>query len=143
MNRPLSSQLRHPRRSARGFMLLEALVALLIFSFGVLGVVGLQATMTQAQTTSKLRAEAAFLANQLIGTMWSDRPVNLPNYATASCGGYGRCSDWAARVAAALPSGTATVDVATTNVTISIHWTKSNEEPHTFTTSTAIAMNAP
>ena len=66
-------------RAQRGFMLLEVLVALLIFSIGVLGIVGLQASMTKAQTGSKFRADAAFLAQRLVGGMWSDRS-GLNNY---------------------------------------------------------------
>lgn len=124
-------------------MLIEALVSLLIFSFGVLGVVGLQAMMTKAQTASKYRAEAAFLANQLVGSMWSDVPANLANYATASCGGYGRCNEWSGKVAAALPGGAATVAIDTTNVTIAISWAQPNEGAHTYTTTTAIAVNLP
>ncbi len=55
-------------------MLIEALVAVLIFAFGVLGIVGLQAAMTKAQTQSKSRADASLLAQQVIGSMWTDTP---------------------------------------------------------------------
>ena len=55
------------RRANRGFMLVEALVAMLIFAFGVLGVVGLQVSMTKAQTQSKFRADASQLAHAVLG----------------------------------------------------------------------------
>jgi len=129
------------QRADRGFMLIEALVALLIFAFGVLGIVGLQASMTKAQTQSKSRADASLLVQQLLGSMWSDTP-NLAAYSTANCAGYARYSEWAARVAAALPNGAATVDVgALPLVAISITWTPPNEQQHTYGTVSAIGFN--
>jgi type IV pilus assembly protein PilV len=131
------------RHANRGFMLVEALVAMLIFAFGVLGVVGLQVAMTKAQTQSKFRADASQLAQQLIGAMWSD-VTNLPSYATASCSGYARCNEWATRVATALPNGAAAVDLsASPEVVITITWAPPNEQVHTYTTMSAIAANAP
>jgi len=130
-----------PKGTDRGFMLIEALVALLIFAFGVLGIVGLQASMTKAQTQSKSRADASLLAQQVMGAMWTDS-ANLARYSTASCSGYARCSEWAARVAAALPNGTAAVDLsALPVVAITLTWTPPNEQLHTYTTSSAIATN--
>lgn len=54
----------------RGASLLEVLIALLIFSFGVLGIVGLQASMNIRSTEARQRAEAALLADEIIGRMW-------------------------------------------------------------------------
>ena len=133
-----NTSLRKPK--AQGFMLIEALVALLIFAFGVLGLVGLQAAMTKAQSTAKYRADAAFLAQQVLGTMWSDAP-NIASYATANCTGYARCSSWAAKVARTLPAGAATVTLAANDVTVAITWTQPNEGTHTFSTRTTIAVN--
>lgn len=53
-----------------GFVLLEGLIAILIFSMAILGVVGMQATAITQASESQYRADAAFLANQLIGQMW-------------------------------------------------------------------------
>lgn len=130
------------RRSVRGFMLIEALVALLIFAFGVLGIVGLQASMTKAQTQSKFRADAALLAQQAIGTMWSDA-TNLASYATATCGGHPRCDDWKTRVAVALPNGRTEIafPLSATEPEIKIFWTPPNEQEHKYTTTSAIAVN--
>ena len=135
----------HGKRAVQGFMLIEALVALLIFAFGVLGLVGLQATMTKAQSTSKYRADASFLAQQVLGTMWSDSP-NLANYATANCAGYPRCGDWAAKVASTLPGGTTAVtfgppDCPAPAVKVAITWTQPNEGQHTFKTCSTIVFN--
>ena len=124
----------------RGFALLESLVAIVICTAGTLGVVGLQAAMTQAQTKTTFRGEAAYLAQQLIGGMWGDR-ANLAGYATATC--IAACSDWQGRLARRLPGGvgTVTVNAATGVVTIAIEWTAPGETTHRFTTVTVITSS--
>lgn len=64
-----------------GFALLEALIALLIFSMGVLALVGLQATMLKNTTASKFRADASYLAQQRLGLIWAD-PNNAAIFST-------------------------------------------------------------
>lgn len=59
------------RKNQSGVMLLEALIAILIFSLGVLGVVGMQASAVNASRDAKYRSDAGLLANELIGEMWS------------------------------------------------------------------------
>jgi len=56
----------------QGFMLLEALIALVIFSMGALALVGLQAAMVSNTTNAKYRADASYVAQQRIGQMWAD-----------------------------------------------------------------------
>lgn len=51
--------------------MLEGLIAILIFSMAILGVVGMQATAITRGTEAQYRADAAFLANQLLGQMWA------------------------------------------------------------------------
>ena len=63
-----------------GVMLLEALIGILIFSIGILAVVGLQSLSVKNQADAKYRADASYLANQIIGQMWADR-ANLALYA--------------------------------------------------------------
>ena len=62
-----------------GVALLEALIAVLIFSLGVLGIVGLQATMIKNTSDAKYRSEASYLALQRIGEMWAT-PDNLAGF---------------------------------------------------------------
>jgi type IV pilus assembly protein PilV len=57
-------------RPQRGVMLLEVLIALLIFALGVLGLVGLQARAARDSSQTKYRADATLLANDLLGQMW-------------------------------------------------------------------------
>jgi type IV pilus assembly protein PilV len=55
----------------RGVMLIETMIAILIFSLGVLSVVKLQAASVQQSTDAEYRSMAALLANDLVGRMWS------------------------------------------------------------------------
>ena len=48
-----------------GMMLLEALIAILIFSFGILGMVAINARAVQAATDSQTRADAARFASEI------------------------------------------------------------------------------
>jgi type IV pilus assembly protein PilV len=59
-----------------GVMLLEALIAIFIFSLGILAVVGMQAIAAKQVSDAQYRSQASLLANQLIGAMWTtDRTV--------------------------------------------------------------------
>lgn len=128
------------RKAQRGIALIEAMVGIVIFAIGVLGLVGLQAAMTRTQSTAKFRGDAAYLANELIGTMWGD-PANLASYATATCTGYTRCNDWKNKVGTLLPGGTAAVTVASGGVvTIVVSWTTPNDGTNRYTTTTAIQL---
>jgi type IV pilus assembly protein PilV len=60
------------RQRQCGAYLLEALIGILIFGLGILGIVGLQAASLRATSDAGLRAEAVFAANQYIGQMWTD-----------------------------------------------------------------------
>ena len=55
----------------RGAFLLEALIAILIFSLGVLGIVGLQAKSIRYVSDAQYRGEAAFMVNSYISKMWT------------------------------------------------------------------------
>lgn len=120
-----------PRRQ-RGFTLIEVLVALLIFAFGVLALVGLQVTAIRQSGNAKYRSDAAMLANQLIGTMWvTDRvPANMQ---TSFNTGGAQYNAWLTGVQRALPAAggasAPTVNVAGDGtVTINIFWKAPNEQ---------------
>lgn len=128
-----------PRPRVRGIALIEALVGILIFTIGILGLVGLQAAMLRAQGSARIRADAALLANEVIGMMWTDAgsQANLQNYSTGC--NTGSCSDWINKVAQTLPDGTATFNLnnASGVTTITITWTQPNEGTHKYITSTS------
>jgi len=106
------------RKSQQGVMLIEALVAILLFSLGIIAVMGLQANSIVQVSQAKYRTDASYLANQIIGKMWVDQ-ANLANY--ASTGSTQRAA-WDSTVAATLPAGAATIAVAGSTVTVTIQW---------------------
>ena len=65
------------RRAQRGGFLLEALVGILIFTLGVLGLMGLQARAISYTGDAQHRGEAAYLANSYIAKMWADSRANV------------------------------------------------------------------
>jgi type IV pilus assembly protein PilV len=62
------------RRAAGGAFLLEALVALLIFSLGVLAIAGLHGRVTRLGSDAQYRAEAAHLAHAVLAEMRATYP---------------------------------------------------------------------
>jgi type IV pilus assembly protein PilV len=67
---------RPPRRSARGIALIEALVSILIFSFGVLGLIGLEASAINFSMDAEDRNHASLLASEIASSMWLAGNVN-------------------------------------------------------------------
>ncbi len=91
---------RHPA-AQHGSVLLEALVAILIFSFGVLGLIGILASSIRATNDARYRAEAANLANAVIGDMWATAASDLgPQFGPDGP----RLVAWQTQVASLLPS---------------------------------------
>ena len=60
----------------KGAVLLEALIAILIFSFGILAISGLQGAMMKNVSDATYRAEAAYLVQQVVGNMLTN-PIAL------------------------------------------------------------------
>jgi type IV pilus assembly protein PilV len=60
----------------RGMALLECLMALLIFSVGLLGLLGLEARVMNISTDSENRNRAAMLASEVASQMWLNNTVN-------------------------------------------------------------------
>jgi len=126
----MHKQIASPLKSAQqGVVLLEAMIAILIFSMGVLAIVGLQAAMIKNTADSKYRADAGFIAQQRIGLMWSD-PDNLDTYIEANTD-----------ISALLPGGTRTViKPALGQYTVTVTWQQpgGGETQHNFTTTARI-----
>jgi type IV pilus assembly protein PilV len=100
----------------QGVVLLEALIAVLIFSLGILGLVGLQANMLKNAGDSKFRSDASFVAQQRIGEMWAD-PANLANYVETNTD-----------ISNMLPNGKRTVtSIATNQYQVIVGWSSPGE----------------
>lgn len=116
-----------------GFALLEVLVSILIFSFGVLGLVGLQARAISLSTDAEDRNRAALLASDIASAMWLGKSVSVDTSAGSA---------WQKRVAdqanGGLPNGSVTVTpVGTNSATIVIAWkapSRTDSDGSTFST---------
>lgn len=97
-----------PQRNQSGVMLLEVLIALLIFALGVLGLVGLQANAIKQSGQAKYRTDATLLANELIGQMWltSRTPTALDTAFKSAGGGGASYLTWLTKVESTLPGAT-------------------------------------
>ncbi len=62
----------------QGLALLECLISLLIFSFGVLGLMGLEARAINFSSDAQDRNRAALFANEVGSTMWLAGTVTIP-----------------------------------------------------------------
>lgn len=111
------------RKFQEGVMLLEALVAILIFSIGIIALMGMQAASIAQVSQAKYRTDASYLANQIIGRMWVDQP-NLATY--ANFGSAGRVA-WDGTVAQTLPSGQGVIVITGRQVSVTIRWRQPQE----------------
>jgi type IV pilus assembly protein PilV len=68
----------------RGMALIECMMALLIFSVGLLGLLGLEARVMNISTDSENRNRAAMLASEVASQMWLNNSVasTLPSIVT-------------------------------------------------------------
>lgn len=121
----------------RGSVLLESLIAILIFSMGILAIVGLQAASIKNTASAKYRTDASMLANQIIGQMWTDDKTNTSlksNYESANGAKY---LTWKTNVQQVLPgvaSNAPTIAIDASNVaTVTIWWQSPGESaPHNY-----------
>lgn len=115
-------------KKQKGVAMLEALIAVVIFSFGMLGLAGLQAAMVKNTSDAKFRAEATFIAQQKLGEIWTDASNhgNLAGYATDEA-------------ITQLPNGNRSVQVDSDRVvTVTISWESPGEQQHTYSTKARI-----
>lgn len=118
------------KTTQQGVVIIEALIAILIFSFALLGLVGLQAVMIKNTGESEFRAVASYVAQQQVGKMWAD-----PSGAPALVGSSINVSSW-------LPNGSLTITQPAANqYTITVVWQKQGEDMHNFTTTASIVGN--
>jgi type IV pilus assembly protein PilV len=133
--------MRRSKAGQNGLVLLESLVAILIFSIGILALVGMQASAINNVSDSKYRSTAGFLADSIIGTIWATSPVLIndsnvseskpdPNFCTPACAGTTASSPaviaWVSGVMDALPNASGanapTIAVSGAMVTVTVSW---------------------
>jgi len=123
---------RHQRHllNARGFGLIDGLIALAILAFGLLGLTRLQTRSLALGTESQARSTAVQFGSELLSAALIDN-TNYACYTLPAAGACGSATasayttDWNTRVATALPSGaaTSTYDAATSRLKVVVTWT--------------------
>ena len=122
---------RRARRAQLGVSLIDALIAIVILSFGLIGMTRMQGRMVSSATDAQMRTTAVQMADELLNTVLVDA-ANAACYTvpqSGACGSTaasGRAADWASRVSTAMPGSvtrTVTLDNATGRMTVSIGWT--------------------
>lgn len=83
----------------KGSVLLEGLIAILIFSMGILAIVGMQAGAIKTVSDSQYRTEASFLASRIISEVWASNPLNLATFSSSP-----QFNAWKTEVQNRLPS---------------------------------------
>ena len=122
-----------PKKGQRGASMIELLVSILIFAFGMLGLVGLQTRTLGYGQFSLYRSQATALTDDILDRMRTDR-VNaragtwntvLADASTSITGAtiaQTDLKDWKQQVEALLPLGQAEVSVTAGVVTIKVRW---------------------
>jgi type IV pilus assembly protein PilV len=120
-----------PRSLISGFTLLEALIALLVLSIGLLGLAALQARGLRFNHDAYVRSQASLLAYDLFERMRANSAA-AANYVGEApgvdCGAGSSIAEndracWHTEVAQTLPGGTANVTLAGNVFTVAINWT--------------------
>jgi type IV pilus assembly protein PilV len=151
----MNHRVHRPRPTAparqRGGFLLEALVGILIFSFGILGLVGLQANAIRHVNDAQYRGEAVYLASTIVGRMWTDNLAQLEaNYDTDLGGpGYLALKELVKTLPGATIAGNEpdiqVVPGPSANsavVTVTIFWQLPGEaQPHNYSTTAVVGSN--
>lgn len=116
-------------RAQRGIVLIDAMVAIVIFSIGVLGMVALQAAAIKLSSDAKYRSDAAMAAEQVIAQMWASDPAALAaNFSSPDGATYKTWKDTVTRLTAqsGLPGASGkppTIEVNADNiVTVTVYW---------------------
>lgn len=84
----------------RGTYLLEALIAVVVFSFGTLGLVGALGNSVRATNDARYRSEAANLASAMVADMWTTTAAQLD---TQFGSGGSKLVAWQTKAASLLP----------------------------------------
>jgi type IV pilus assembly protein PilV len=117
----------------KGMLLIEAMIAVMIFSMGILALMGLQGAMLKNTSDNKYRVDASYIAQQRLARMWAD-PNNLDTYSEVD-------TDVSNEINGEfLPNGKRSTTVASRGfVTVKITWqSPGSVDEHNYTTSSYI-----
>lgn len=121
----------HAQCNQRGVVLLEVLIAVLIFGIGIMAVIGLQASVIANVTDSKNRVDASMVAGRLLGSLWANSTGLTAGTSTGSINELPNGTYSQTLTAIADPLGAGTTVGYAANVTVS--WQPPNSTvAHTF-----------
>lgn len=116
--------------------MIELLAAVLLVSFGILGLLSLVSRATQASVGSEDNLRAALLANEMATIMWNAGTVSVPA-ATVSAWSTQRVSS-TANPAGGLAGGSGTVVVASGIARVTVSWTTPSGQARQYKTDVVI-----
>ncbi len=162
-------KMRSFRTKQSGSFIIEALISLVLFSVGIISLMGLSIQALNQTGQSKARNDASYVSGELIAEMWVRSAVDIGGQTTEDCT---TSTSWTCRVKSQIPTATpkvyfssCTCDAATlacsgapaaqtgnsvtvvnqSPVTVCVFWTDRKEDtgspPHMFQTSGMITHN--
>jgi type IV pilus assembly protein PilV len=142
-------------RPPSGIVLIDVMIAILLFSIGILGMVALQSSAIKLSSDANYRTNAAMFADQVISNMWTADPSKLATAYPSPSGSAFKA--WAAtincdsttRATGCLPGTVANVPTITVTpltglasnylVTVKVNWRAPNDTgPHNYVSTTQI-----
>ena len=89
----------NPIRKQSGSFIIEALISLILFAIGLMGLLALSAQGLNQVGQSKARNDASYMVGELLSEMWVSANVNL--------------TTWSTRLTTVVPGATGTVYLST------------------------------
>lgn len=131
----------------QGSYLLEVLIAMLLFAFGILGLIGLLGSSVRASNDARFRSEAAYIANGMIADMWTETATKMD---TDFCAGCTKLTAWTGKASSLLPQSSVTVvltpglSTQSRTVVVTITWKlPGSTEQHNYIMTAQIGKNPP
>lgn len=125
------------RRFQSGSAMVEGLTAVTVFSIGILGVIGLQANVLENNAQAQFRAEASYLAEEVIGLATADAAnaacysMNPGSPDCTNAFAQEAATEWAERVQASLPGADEILPqvayAADGTFTVTIQWKRQSD----------------
>ncbi|WP_019896857.1 type IV pilus modification PilV family protein [Methylotenera mobilis] len=121
IGRPILKASNLKAKAQQGMALLESMIAIVIFSMGILALAGLQSVLVKSTSDAKYRAEATFIAQQRLGLVW------------VGSGDLADSAEVDTDISDLLPNGTRTVSISPERVvTVTVSWQLPGEDEHTY-----------
>jgi type IV pilus assembly protein PilV len=141
------------KRYQDGGGLVEGLMSLVVLSVGILGLIGMQATLIQENGESRVRMQAGFFATSVLG-MAAASPENVgcfivnstQSVACASVDAQAQATGWLDQVMNALPSAAAVppevaYDNATGLLVVTLRWRmRGDSMVHNYVSATHVSV---